>query len=197
MRALPRPVKQQVQATLRRSADALGWSGMTVIEKAKQYGIWTEDPEIGGVLAGYIDPRNVRTYIKDTLMKPLARARMSDDVRIRRMFGLENAERLESFERPHGLIIAPNLVICWGLADDWKLHLMAVHERAYLRDAERFGVVLMPPLIRYHTGESRRVIEDAGRRLGIQHIRWLDPNRELLDLDDDERVVMEADDTEE
>lgn len=193
MRALPRAVKQQVQATLWRRADALDWSGMTVIDRAQQYGIWTEDREIGGILAGYIDPRKVRTYIKDTLMKPYARARMSDEQRILRIFQMHGQSPIEHFERPHGLIMRPNLVICWGKADDWKLLLMAVHERAFARRACRFGAVLMPPLMRYHTGESRCVIEDAASRLAIENLRWLDPNRELLGIDEQcDAVPVEA-----
>lgn len=183
MRALPAAVKQQVKECLWRRADALGWHAMTVIDKAKQYGVWTEDPEIGGVLAGYMDARKVRTYIKDTLMKPYARASLSDAARVLKALRLPEDQVRESYERPHGLHLQSRRVVCWGKADNWKLILMAVHERAYALGVPPFAAVLLPPLTRFLMRPARMVVEDAATKLGIQRLAWLDPKGELHDAE--------------
>lgn len=37
----------------------------------------------------------------------------------------------ESWERPHGKRLGDGRFIVWGNAEDWKLVVTAVHERAY------------------------------------------------------------------
>jgi hypothetical protein len=175
------PVKRQVQERLWEKADALDWASMTVIERTKQYGLWVSDPEIGGVLAGYLDARRVRTYMKDTLMKPYARQRMSDITRALDALGLETMPPvLERYERPHGVRLEDG-VISWGKADDWKLVLLAAHERAFARNVPIRGVVLLPPLSRFVTAASRAVIEDACTKLGVSQLAWLDPHDQLAE----------------
>jgi hypothetical protein len=180
MRALPVAVKRQVQDRLWKRADLLHWPSMTVIAKARQYGMWTEDPSIGGVLATYMDPRKVRTYIKDTLMKPYARAWMSDGARILSVLALSaGTAALERYERPHGMLLPGNRILSWGKADDWKLILMATHERAYSIHAVPFAAVLLAPFTRFISHSSRKVVEDAAKKLQIEKLGWLDPRGEL------------------
>jgi hypothetical protein len=180
MRTLPIAVKRQVQERLWSRADALDWHSMTVIEKTKQYGLWVTDPEIGGVLAGYIDARRVRTYLKDTLMKPYARARDSDSATVLSALDLDCSTTIvERYERPHGVLLSERRVVSWGKADDWKLILMATHERAFHFHGEPFAAVLLPPLTRFVMAASRAVIEDAARKLGIAALGWHDPHDRL------------------
>ena len=176
---LPRPVKLEVRDRLWRKADALGWKGMTVIERAKQYAIWVEDPEVGSVLANYIDPRKVHSYIKDTLMKPYSRAAMSDSAVVLNAVGVGSDAVAQRYERPHGALIRDKGVVCWGKADDWKLVLLAVHERAFQRQEKPFAAVLLPPLTRFLMFEDRAVVEDASIRLGVEKLVWLDPHHRL------------------
>ncbi|MGC3986147.1 MAG: hypothetical protein QM777_16340 [Pseudorhodoferax sp.] len=180
MRALPPAVKKEVQARLWKRAEALDWESMTVIERAKQYTVWVSDPEIGGVLAGYMDARKVHPYLKDTLMKPFARANVSDAGRALSALGLSTtAAVVERYERPHGVRLQTRGVVCWGKADDWKLMLMAAHERAFAKAVPIAGVVLLPPLARFVQARAREVVEDAGRKLGIAQVAWHDPHDQL------------------
>ena len=173
-------MKRQVQERLWEKADALDWPSMTVIERTRQYGVWVSDPEIGGVLAGYLDARRVRTYMKDTLMKPYARARMSDVTRVLHAVGLAPETSIaESYERPHGARLISGEILCWGKADDWKLVILAAHERAFAKRASIRGIVLLPPLTRFVTGQNRAVVEDACLKLGVQQLAWYDPHDQL------------------
>jgi hypothetical protein len=176
---LPQPIKLEVRDRLWRKADGLGWKGMTVIERAKQYGIWVEDPEVGAILANYIDPRKVHSYIKDTLMKPYSRAAMSDSAVVLNSVGVTADTVGEQYERPHGALIQGKGVVCWGKADDWKLVFLAVHERAFQRHEKPFAAVLLPPLTRFLMAEDRAVVEDARVRLGFERLVWLDPQHRL------------------
>lgn len=180
MNGLPRAVKREVQERLWRRADKLDWPSLTVIERAKQYALWVSDPEIGAVLAAYMDARRVHPYIKDTLMKPYARARVSDIGRPLEALRIPaNLTIVDRYERPHGVLISDRGVVCWGLADDWKLILMAAHERAFARGTSIAGVVLLPPLSRFITLGARGVVEDAARKLGIGAVAWHDPHDQL------------------
>lgn len=181
---LPKAIKQQVQERLWRKAEAAGWEGMTVIERARQYAIWVEDPEIGTVLAHYIDPRKVHSYIKDTLMKPYSRASMSDVGSVLSVLGSSTNDIVEQFERPHGILLKGARVVCWGKADDWKLVVLAVHERAYVRKAQPYAAVLLPPMIRFFMPDERAVVHDASSKLGLEHLLWLDPLRRLNGMAD-------------
>lgn len=180
MRALPTAVKREVQTKLWSRAEAMGWEGMTVIQRAKQYTLWVSDPEIGAVLAGYMDARRVHPYLKDTLMKPYARANVSDAGRALTALGLVEAGTVvEKYERPHGVRLQSQGVVCWGKADDWKLVLMAAHERAFARNVAIAGVVLLPPLSRFIQQQAREVVEDAGNKLGMARVAWHDPHDQL------------------
>lgn len=182
MRALPPAVKKEVQARLWKRAEAMDWESMTVIERAKQYTLWVSDPQIGGVLAAYMDARKVHPYLKDTLMKPFARANVSDAGRALAALGLSvPAAVVERYERPHGVRLQQEGVVVWGKADDWKLMLMAAHERAFAKGVSIAGVVLLPPLARFLQAQAREVVEDAGRKLGIAQVAWHDPHDQLQD----------------
>jgi hypothetical protein len=183
MNGLPRSVKREVQERLWGRADALDWQSLTVIERAKQYALWVSDPDIGTVLAAYMDARRVHPYIKDTLMKPYARARVSDVGRPLEALNIpSDVVIVDRYERPHGVVIADRGVVCWGLADDWKLVLMAAHERAFARRTPIAGVVLLPPLSRFIQRGARSVVEDAARKLGVGAVAWHDPHDQLSDL---------------
>jgi hypothetical protein len=65
-------------------------------------------------------------------MKPYARRNMSNSARVLHAIGVDpEISILASYERPHGLLLPRNRIVCWGKADDWKLVLMAAHERAF------------------------------------------------------------------
>lgn len=176
MRKLPLGVKATVKDRLWRSADALGWTSFDVHQRSKQYGLWMADPAIGGVLSDYMEPAKARSYLKDTLMKPYARAGLSDEGFVLRALALDAEVSLGAtrFERPHGLLLSGKRVVCWGKADDWKLVLMAVHERAYSRHGKTFAAVLLPPMTRFPHDDARAVVVSAARKLGVERLEWVE-----------------------
>jgi hypothetical protein len=174
---LPARVKATVKERLWVSADDIGWPAFDVHQRTRQYGIWMSDPLIGGVLKDYMDPEKARAYLKDTLMKPYARARLSaEGMLVLRTLSIAAGEAGTStrFERPHGLLLPGNRVVCWGKADDWKLVLMAVHERAHALAAQPFSAVLLPPQTRFPDGGARAVVDSAARKLGIERLEWVE-----------------------
>ena len=70
MTRIPDDVRDRLRNIVWSRADELGWSSLTDGDRASHYERWTRDKEIGGILAHYMDPRKVRVYIKDSLLKP-------------------------------------------------------------------------------------------------------------------------------
>ena len=176
MRSLPAGVKTTIRQRLWASADALGWASFDVHQRSKQYGLWMSDASIGGVLCDYMEPAKARAYLKDTLMKPYSRASLSDEGFVLRALALDDASSkvLARFERPHGLSLTGGRIVCWGRADDWKLVLMALHERAYARNWAPFSAVLLPPFTRFPDDKTRAVVVAASHKLGIERLEWIE-----------------------
>jgi hypothetical protein len=165
---MPEEIRDGLRDKLWNTADGLGWASLNDSERSRYYEKWTKDPSIGGQLAHFMDPRKVRVYIKDSLIKPYERARLlASEAQI--WHALEMAaptEAAETFIKPHGCR--------WGKSRDWKLILMAVFERGKSRHQGRpFGAVLL------ETGKTpgeatRNLVRDAATRLNIEKLVWLD-----------------------
>lgn len=79
------------------------------------------------------------------------------------------------FIKPHGRLLSDGRVIAWSKAEDWKLTLMAVYERAFTaRGARPFGVALVEASTKHPDLDSREVVEEAARRLQIERLVWKD-----------------------
>ncbi|WP_170505727.1 hypothetical protein [Ruegeria arenilitoris] len=173
---LPEHIRTEVFEMIWAKADEVGWLHLDSSEKSRLYSYWTEAEAIGGRLGGYMDPRQVRVYLKDTVLKSYSIERMSDPTMARRVLRIEDgAIATEIYTKPHGQKLDDGRIIAWSNASDWKLTLFAVFERAYPSPGSvPFGVVLIPNTGKFRTLEDRRLVEEAGRRLGIQNIVWLD-----------------------
>jgi hypothetical protein len=173
---IPKVIRDGIRGRLWETAEDLGWSSLSDAERARYYELWTKDPAVGGQLAHFMDPRKVRVYIKDSLIKPYERARLSSsEGEIWRLLGLPVPKEISKFFiKPHGRRLPNGRVICWGKSRDWKLILMAVFERGHATDDyEPFGAVLL------ETGKTsderlRRLVREAARLLGIQKLAWKD-----------------------
>ena len=144
--------------------------------RAKQYELWTRNPAIGGRLGHFMDPRRVRVYIKDSVIKSYERSRLSlleSEVWRLLSYAARDAPA-ERYIKPHGRRLPDGKIVCWGNSRDWKLILMAVFERAHARPgSETFGAVLVESG-RTSEEHRRRLVRDAASRLGIQELAWLD-----------------------
>lgn len=176
MTRMPEPIRERLRETLWATADEIGWASLNDAERSRYYEKWTKDPAIGGQIAHLMDPRKVRVYIKDSLIKPYERARLlASEAAIWDALGMLAPSTAEqTYIKPHGCRLEDGRVICWGKSRDWKSVLMAVFERAWAQEiAVPFGAILL------ETGktrdvESRSLVRDAATRLGIAKLAWLD-----------------------
>ena len=175
--AMPRESRDRIRQKIWDKADELGWSRLSDIERTAWYENWSKDKDVGGALAHFMDPRKVRVYIKDSLLKPYMRARLEDSSdQALSAVGLLPKEVTvkQTFDKPHGCLLTDHKVVCWGNSRDWKSILISVFERAYrLESAIPFGAVLI------ETGQTsedgiREMIECVAKRLQLTTVVWVD-----------------------
>lgn len=173
---IPDDVRDRLRELVWSRADELGWSGLNDSERARRYEQWTREPEIGGVLAHYMDARKVRVYIKDSLLKPYVRERLSGtEAQILARLGIPTDREIAArYIKPHGIAFADGKLVSWGNSRDWKLVLMAMYERAALRPgASPHGAVLIENG-KTADAVTRKVVGEAAGRLGIERMEWID-----------------------
>lgn len=177
MSKVPEGVRAELQELLWKLADDLGWSGLSDLERSGYYAAWTASPSIGGVLSRHIDPRRVRVYIKDTLLKPYLMARREESLTevLRRLSLDPDIRPVERFIKPLGWRLDDGRVFCWGTPRDWKLVLMSVYERAALAPGARPYAAVFIAQGRELGTAAIRLVADAGRRLGIERVEFMEP----------------------
>lgn len=172
---LPDEVREGVKVRLWALADEVGWIHLSASDKARHYEHWTVDADVGGVLAGYLDKGRIRVYLKDTILKDYTRERHADDSRPLRVCGVpEGSATTEHYIKPHGRRLADGRIVCWGRADDWKLVLLGLFERARNDAGVPFGAVLMKSTGKWADPTTRLLVEDAAQRLGVVRVVWLE-----------------------
>jgi hypothetical protein len=171
---IPEEIRQGLRTKLWARADELGWQNLSWVEKSPIYEQWTKDAEVGGVLSRFMDARQLRVYIKDTLMKGYVRNRQADALPPLRMLSVAADQVAENFERPHGRRLRDGTVVVWGNAEDWKLVVTAVHERSYgVNGTHAHAVVLFQALGRFHEADTRAMVEAAAKKLGVARLLWV------------------------
>ena len=173
---IPDGVRDRLREVIWSRADKLGWSGLSDAERARRYEHWSCDPEIGGALAHYMDARKVRVYIKDSLLKPYERARLSGTEReiLGRLGIPADSEVSRRYIKPHGIEFADGKIVSWGSSRDWKLVLMAMFERAASSSgSSAFGTVLLENG-KTDDAATRKMVGEAANRLGIERMEWID-----------------------
>lgn len=173
---IPDRIRDEMKRLLWAEADSLRWSTLPDSERAKHYELWTRSPEIGGRLGHFMDPRKVRVYIKDSLINPYERSRLSllEDEVWRLLSFPDPGLPAQRYVKPHGRRLSDGKIVCWGNSRDWKLILMAAFERAHAHARyDPFGVVLLESG-RTSEDHQRQLIRDAASHLGIRDLAWLE-----------------------
>jgi hypothetical protein len=173
---IPDDVRDRIRDLIWERATDLGWSDLSDTDRSRHYEQWTRETAIGGTLAHYMDPRKVRVYIKDSLLKPYERARVSGTEQdIRAVLDVDpTLEVVQRYIKPHGLRFIDGQVIAWGKSRDWKLILMAMYERnALTPGTTAFGTVLLES---GNTADAstRILVRGAATCLGIARVEWID-----------------------
>lgn len=171
--SVPDIVRREIKEMLWSEADRLDWPSLSAADKSRYYGIWTETKEVGGRLSQYMDPRQVRVYIKDTLLKPYTRETSANHELAFRVLGIgADTQTVASYIKPHGRLLDDGRQIAWSKASEWKATLMALHERAFQRGVP-YAAVLTHAGAKFSTEDDRRLVESAASKLGIDKIVWL------------------------
>lgn len=175
--ALPTDIRDRIRQKIWTKADELDWPRISDTERTAWYENWTKDKDVGGVLSHFMDARKVRVYIKDSLLKPYLRSRLQDSwERVLLAIGMEQGDApfIKAYDKPHGRQLPDGRVICWGNSREWKSILISVFERAYQVEAGiPYAAVLMETGKTTNAG-MREMILDAGQRLGLSHLAWID-----------------------
>jgi hypothetical protein len=171
---VPDDIRTEVMGRLAKVADESGWLALSAAAKSRFYSNWTKDPAIGGRLARYLEPGEVRHYIKDALMKPYCRERRGDPKAVLSLLSIAaDTPVRRSFIKPHGCELEDGRVVCWGRANTWKLVLMAVHERSFEGNgATPHAAVLTQAASNFSDDSSRAVVQAAAEKLGITRLVW-------------------------
>lgn len=173
--SVPKLVRDRVKAALWEQADGLDWDSLGSAEKAQHYTNWTESEAIGRALAAHMDPRAVRVYIKDTLLKSYSREKLNaHQALVLRLVGRAEDDIREAYIKPHGLRFSDGSMVAWGRADDWKSILGSLFERGFGHDGGQWAVVLFKSSPRFVGTAARRLVETAAKRLGIDSCTWFD-----------------------
>lgn len=171
--SVPHRIRREIKDRLWAEADRLDWPSLSATDKSRYYGIWTEAKDLGGVLGSYMDPRQVRVYIKDTLLKSYTREASAGHELAFRVLGIPtDAIVAATYIKPHGRLLADKRQIAWSKASEWKPTLMALHERAFDTGIP-YAAVLTHSGPKFATEEDRRVVKSAGDKLGVEQIVWL------------------------
>lgn len=172
---LPDEVRDRIRDLLWQRANDLEWSCLSDMDRSRYYEQWTRDSAIGGALGHYMDPRKIRVYIKDSLLKPYERARVSGtEQEILTVLDISSSlEVKHRYIKPHGLRFVDGQIIAWGKSRDWKLILMAMYERTALSPgASALGAVLLESGNTADEG-ARSLVRGAAIHLSVKRVEWI------------------------
>ena len=172
---IPTEVRAEVKRVLWQQADELQWHALGPSEKSRYYTVWTESDVIGRKLSTYMDPRSVRVYIKDTLLKGYGREKLNEyQDQIFRIVKQSELDICNRFIKPHGFRFLDQSLVAWGRADDWKVILGSIFERMEEHTTNDVVVVFFRSAPRFVGDTSRNLVVKAAARLGVTEVVWFD-----------------------
>lgn len=181
MNKIPLAIRKEIAARVWSAADTLNWLRLSDQEKSRHYETWLADPNVGGVLEQFLDQRNVRVYLKDSVIKPYSRERTKDMPPVLAAIDVTNITSFKKeWIKPHGRILSDLRCICWGPANDWKTIVLSVCERAYhFPRAIPYAAVFIGPLGKMAQASEQRFVATVARKLGLKKLVWDDVVQDL------------------
>lgn len=171
---MPEEIRRAIKDSIWAKLDELSWLTMSDADHSSYYEQWTKAPDIGGKLSHFMDPRAVRVYIKDTLVKDYARERLLENSdQVLRALDIQPGQAIvRKYIKPHGLLLNDGRIVCWGNSRDWKHILMAAFERQRASSNSVCSSVVVIENGKTVDPETRDLVKDAARRLGVDPIVW-------------------------
>lgn len=167
-------IKLKITKEIYAIADEIDWLHLTISERQKHYEIWTADPNIGGQLEEVIDPRRVRVYLKDTIMKQYSKSKRPDLKKLLSQYSITYEKITREFSKPVSLLCDTRDLYTLAVAKEWKTAIMSAFERGYsVRNLRQNKIFITDHTIGRFVDQSyRTLIQTAGYKLGIE-IVWV------------------------
>lgn len=167
---IPLQIKKDITAIIWSEADAINWLRLSDQEKSRQYEKWLVSDNVGCLMGHYLDQRNIRVYLKDSVIKPYSRERTKSLPAAFVAIGIIGPQNYkEEWIKPHGRILADLRCICWGPANDWKSIILSVYERSYrYPQAIPFAAALLGPLGKMAQTDEQNLVACVARKLGLR-----------------------------
>lgn len=168
-------IKEYVTRIVREKADALDWLHLTIAERTQHYKAWTEDPQIGGLLAQVMDPSTVRVYLKDTVMgRHYTQPRRPQLKTLLSTLGVPCYQVTREYIKPQALLCDGSCLYTITVAKEWKNSLLITFERGCETKHLNRSVLFITDhsIGRFVDKTYRSMIDEAGRRLGIE-VEWV------------------------
>lgn len=167
-------IKKNIAKKIHLIADKVDWSHLSIPERQKYYEEWTDDPNIGGVLSQIMEPRRIRVYLKDTIMKDYAKSKRPE---LRKLLGSLSYScnvAIKEYIKPVGLLCDKNKLYTIAVAKEWKIALLSAFERGYEAKNVKENILF---IIDHTSGRFvdisyRKLIEDSSAKLGVKII-WV------------------------
>lgn len=171
---VPKYIRDQLRERLWALADDARWLNLNDRERADLYVRWSRDQVVEELLLHYMDRAEIRVYLKDSVLKPYPRERLSDPAIPAGVLGLEGDLAIEEkFIKPHGIRLSGGDLICWGAAEKWKAILLACFERSWGRPTiSSTRAVLLNSIGQFADTNKQRLVEDVAKRLDVSQVVW-------------------------
>lgn len=195
---LPTDVRDRIARRIYNDMRAIGWDELSARERTRQYDLWVNDPEIGGVIANFND--DPRHWIKDGPVKEWPRAKIGhgpyaplldgdhDPAAERRRLA-EKIVRLtlpgwvadpdSITEKPMRMVVHPPdheeaepRVVAWGTSDNFKHLLWAALEAVETDDYRMWVLAVTETFEKPIAADTKALQRRIARRcqLQVKHI---------------------------
>jgi hypothetical protein len=167
-------MKQTVARRLYDIADKIDWTHLTIPQRQKYYEIWTNDPQIGGVLRQVMEVSRIRVYLKDTIMRTYSRQQRPTILTLLSSMSISCNHIVREYVKPQAILCDKNKLYTLAAAKEWKIAIMSAFERGCEVRTTSKNIVFFNDHVtgRFVDKEYKDLIEAAAKRLDIE-VQWL------------------------